>query len=90
MWIITTAGSITAVEAPENAASVRVSSFDRDSIQVVVDGVEMIAGSQGPVIHDEEGELWVTVSKADFAKWLAFEALSYINYVDFEGRLDTT
>jgi hypothetical protein len=101
MWIITTGGFVSAVEHRDNKDLVMVRARDRQSLQTMIEGIELAGNAinaEGvkheieqdlvPVSSDTADYRWrVTVSKATFALWLQFEVLSYLNYPNFKSAL---
>lgn len=93
MWVMTTGGFVSAVQEKDDPSLVSVRARDRESLQTVVDSVEMVSGLSGPVIRTGEGTDYpyrITVSKEAFAQWLAFEVNEYITYPNFKDAVTST
>lgn len=80
MRVETTAGAYTAVRDTEGSRTLYVSALDPESIQTLTDGLEAVCGCE--VVRTESG-LGVLVRDDDFAQWLSFEVLNYIDYEEF-------
>ena len=92
MWITTTAGFYSAVEARGDSNTLVVRTRDRQSAQSLVDGVETLTGHEA-VIVEREGTDYpyrVSVSREDFALWAAMEIRQYVTYHNFKSAVKET
>lgn len=77
----------------EDVDSLLVRSRDRESLQVLVDGIELVAGIEAldPYgIRVGEGTDYpyrVTVSREAFAEWVAHEIREYVTYPNFKNEV---
>lgn len=85
MWIFTETGFVSAVEDAKDAQTVSVRARDKASL------VAVSTATGQPVRRSPDGDYpyRVFVSKAEFAEWLAAEALS-IDYRNFKSRVHDT
>lgn len=87
MFIMTNAGAYTAVQHTEEPSMLSVFTYDRESAQTAVDGLEMLYGEECP-IESEGGVFAFHVSREHFADWVAEEIRQYLTYEIFELALD--
>lgn len=90
MWIMTTAGFISAVK--HDAATLKVRARDYDSLKTLVDGVLLLTGRE---VEIEAGggtdyPYRAYVARGDFAEWLAYEATEFVDYPNFKTELEAT
>lgn len=87
MWIHTTAGFLSIVADPNDAGLLLVRTRDYESMQALLDGVELIAGHEPPEIRVGEGTDYPyrsSVSRVDLAAYMGHEILNYITYPNFK------
>lgn len=94
MWVFTTGGFVSAVQLRSNPDLVMVRARDRQSLETMLEGVELAGAANDEVFERPEivsvpGDYrWrVTVSKATFVLFLQFEVLNYLNYDNFKNAL---
>lgn len=84
MRITTTAGELSVVQATDDAELVVVTGH-KDSLQALVDGIEMSgAGSREltGVVYNSRYVGSMIVSKLQLAIWVQFEILNYLTYTE--------
>lgn len=86
MLFMTTGGAYQVVQAPGDPDRVSVATYDRESAQTAVDGLEMLCGVEC-AIQGEAGLYTFQVDKEYFADWVAEEIRQYLNYEIFELAL---
>jgi hypothetical protein len=94
MWVFTSGGFVSAVQHRDNEDLVMVRARDRQSLETMLEGIELAGNANGEVFDRPEivtvpGDYrWrVTVSKATFVLFLQFEVLNYLNYDNFKTAL---
>ena len=94
MWIFTTGGFISVVDKGAQggvgSGILTVRSRDRESLELVVSGVELTYGQTGIQIRDNEGtdyQYRIDVKKEDFATYLAWEVENQITYTNFKSAV---
>lgn len=97
MWVFTSGGFVSAVQHRDNEDLVMVRARDRQSLETMLEGVELTGAADGEVFDRPEivsvpGDYrWrVTVSKATFVLFLQFEVLNYLNYDNFKDALSAS
>lgn len=86
MLIMTNAGAYTAVQAPGDSGRLEVYTYDRESAQTAVDGLEMMHGEVCE-IETDNGVHMFQVDREHFAEWVAEEIRQYLTYDVFEAAL---
>lgn len=87
MLIMTSAGAYQVVQAPDSPDRLSVYSYDRESAQTAIDGLEMLYGEVCEIERPNGGYAF-TVSREHFADWVAEEVRQYLNYEIFELALN--
>lgn len=87
MLIMTDAGAYQVVQAPGDSGRLEVYTYDRESAQTAVDGLEMLCG-EACEIETDNGVYMFRVSREHFADWVAEEIRQYLTYEVFEVALD--
>lgn len=87
MLIMTDAGAYTAVQDDQEPTRLVVGTYDRESAQTAVDGLEMLCGSEC-TIREYPGYYMFSVDRVDFAEWVAEEIRQYLTYPIFELAID--
>lgn len=82
MWIFTTAGHLQ-VEV-EHGDVLQIVALDKQSIDALADGVELVAGGPRPEVVAVGGGFYAMVSRADFAAYIDHEIFNYLTYTDFQ------
>lgn len=95
MWVFTTGGFVSAVEHRDNADMLIVRARDRQSLETLVEGIELSGNAAGN--EPQEVEIFkktpsdypwrIEVSKATFAMVMVHEIMNYINYSNFKNSL---
>lgn len=83
MLIMTDAGAYQVVQDVLEPSRLSVATYDRESAQTAVDGLEMLCGVEC-AIREDSGVFFFQVDKEHFAEWVAEEIRQYLNYEIFE------
>lgn len=87
MLIMTNAGVYTAVQHDTEPDRLTVYTYDLESAQIAVDGLEMLHGEECP-ITSRPGLHMFHVDREHFADWVAEEIRQYLTYPIFELALE--
>lgn len=95
MWLFTTGGFLSAVEHREDTNMLVVRARDKQSLQTMIDGIELAGSAAGKdlsgleIVQKTPSDYpWrVEVSKATFALFSVHEIMNHLNYHNFKNAI---
>lgn len=90
MWIMTTAGFVSAVQHDRETLKVRAR--DYDSLKTAVDGITLVTGAEYEIQAGggTDYPYRAYVAREHFAEWISHEVMQYVDYPNFKHELQKT
>lgn len=91
MWIFTTGGYVSAVQDKNDPDILVIRARDRQSLETLADGAELVGEVERPVIIRGAGTDYpyrLSVSRAAFIAWVAHEITHYLTYKNFKDAAE--